>query len=128
MPFLRIWRYARRVKNRSFDHDPLPSQLKHLVADMFRLDILEPDKISDEEPLIGGNLGLDSLDALELGMCLEEKFGITIGSATESRTALASIASLADFIRARGQTSPALSHSPATARIALQVLTSPLPV
>ncbi len=127
MPVFRIWRYARRVKNRSLDQDSLPSQLKHLVADMFRLDVLEPDKIADDEPLMGGSLGLDSLDALELGMYVEEKFGITIGSAAESRAALASIASLADFIHARVQTSPARSHSPAAARITLQVLASPLP-
>lgn len=83
------------------DQDPLPSHLKHLIAVQFRLDLPEPDKIPDHAPLIGGNLGLDSLDALELAICLEEQFGITIHSQAESVHAFASIASLTDFIRAR---------------------------
>jgi acyl carrier protein len=80
------------------DHAPLHLQLKQLIADKFRLSESNARKITRDEPLIGGALGLDSLDALELGICVEEKFGITIGSAAESRTAFASLASLADFI------------------------------
>ncbi len=91
------------MQNHRIDHDSLPSQLKQLVADQFRLDILEPDTISDDAPLIGGGLGLDSLDALELAMSVEEEFGIVIGTREESHQALASIASLADYIRARTQ-------------------------
>ena len=92
---------------------------------MFRLDILEPDKIADHEPLIGGGLGLDSLDAVEFAMCLEEVFGITIHLREESHSALASIASLADFIHTRAQTSHGHQRSPATARITRQMLPSP---
>ena len=79
--------------------DPLLSQLKQLLVDKFRLSESIAGKITRDEPLIGGSLGLDSLDALELGMCVEEEFGLTISSAAESHTALASIGSLADFIR-----------------------------
>ena len=84
--------------------DFLPSRLKHLIAGLFRLNLAEPDKIPDDEPLIGGRLGLDSLDALELAMRVEEEFGITIHSQEESLRAFASIASLADFIHARTST------------------------
>lgn len=95
--------------------DPLRSRLKHLVADLFRLDLPNPDQIADDEVLIGGSLGLDSLDALELAMCVEEEFGITIASAGESGCAFANIASLAAFIRERSQVDAARVPSVALA-------------
>ena len=116
--FLVEW-HTRRVKNRRLDHNLLLSQLKHLIADLFRLDILEPDKISDDEPLFGNRLCLDSLDLLELALCVEEEFGITIRSGEESHNVFTNIASLAGFIRARMQTSPVRPYSPAAAWIAL---------
>jgi acyl carrier protein len=83
------------------DQDPLSSRLKRLVADLFRLDLSARDSLSDHEPLFGGRLGLDSLDAIELAMSVEEEFGITIHTREESLSAFTSIASLADFIEAR---------------------------
>jgi acyl carrier protein len=115
------------VKNRSLDQDLLPSRLKQLVVDMFRLDILEPEKIADDEPLIGGSLGLDSFDAVELAICIEEAFGIVLCSRGASHSAFASIASLADFIHACAPTSRACPPSPAAARITRSVLASPSP-
>jgi len=43
---------------------------------MFRLDVLMPDGIADDAPLVGGSLDLDSCDLLELALCIEETFGI----------------------------------------------------
>jgi acyl carrier protein len=100
------------MRNQIPDHDQLLSQLKQLIADKFRFGEIEADNIAQDEPLIGGSLGLDSLDALELGMYVEEEFGITISSAAESRTALASIASLADFIRRQAPQRPAAGLTP----------------
>jgi len=74
--------------------------LKHLIVGTLRLEDIEPEAIPDDEPLIGGGLSLDSVDALELVVRLEKEFGIKIGSSEESRSALASIAGLAAFIRA----------------------------
>jgi len=79
--------------------DPLPSQLKHLIVETLKLEDVDPDAIADGEPLIGGGLSLDSVDALELVVRLEREFGIKIGSSEESRAALASVACLAAFIR-----------------------------
>ena len=80
--------------------DPLLSQLKILVVETLRLEDVSPADIPDDEPLIGGGLSLDSIDALELVVRLEKEFGIKIASSEESRTALASMSSLAAYIRA----------------------------
>jgi|HubBroStandDraft_5_1064220.scaffolds.fasta_scaffold746321_2 acyl carrier protein len=115
------------MKNHCLDQDTLLSQLKHLIADMFRIDIVEPDKIADDEPLVGGSLGLDSHDTLDLAIYIEEGFGIRICMMEESHHAFASIASLAGFILARMKTNHPRSHRPAVARIFRPVLTSPSP-
>ncbi|MGA3006608.1 MAG: phosphopantetheine-binding protein [Opitutaceae bacterium] len=79
--------------------DPLTARLKSLIVETLKLDDIRPEDISDEEPLIGAGLNLDSIDALELVVKLEKEFGIKIGNSEESRIALASVAKLAAFIR-----------------------------
>lgn len=81
--------------------DPLLLRLKHLLIDTLKLEGVTPGTISDDEPLIGSGLSLDSIDALELVVQIEKEFGIKIASSEESRQALASVASLAAFVRAR---------------------------
>jgi acyl carrier protein len=81
--------------------DSLKTQLKHLIVTTLKLEDVTPAQLADDEPLIGSGLNLDSIDALELVVTLEKEFGIKIGSSEESREALASIAHLAEFIRAR---------------------------
>jgi acyl carrier protein len=81
--------------------DPLITRLKHLIVDTLRLEGVTPADIDETAPLIGSGLALDSIDALELVVKIEKEFGIKIGSSEESRQALASVNSLADFIRAR---------------------------
>jgi acyl carrier protein len=95
------------VRNRCFDQNRLLSHLKNLVAGISRLDVLDPDRITDDEPLMGGSLCLDSLDALELAICVEEEFGIAICGGKESHRAFTSIANLAAFIHTGAQTRPA---------------------
>jgi len=55
--------------------------------------------IQDDAPLIGSGLALDSIDAVELVLKFEKEFGIKIRSSEEARQALASVSSLAAFIR-----------------------------
>jgi acyl carrier protein len=82
--------------------DPLVLQLKNLIIATLKLDGVQPGDIPDEEPLIGSpRFGLDSLDALELVLAVEKEFKVKIGSSEESRAALASVATLAAFIRAQ---------------------------
>ncbi len=80
--------------------DPLIPQLKTLLIDTLNLDDVSPDDLEDNEPLIGSGLNLDSIDALELVVQLEKRYGIKIANAEESRTALASLNALAAYVRA----------------------------
>jgi acyl carrier protein len=80
--------------------DPLTLRLKTLIVHSLKLDDVRPEDIPDDEPLIGSpRFGLDSIDALELVVKLEKEFGIKIGSSEESRQALASVGTLAAYIR-----------------------------
>lgn len=81
--------------------DLLNSKLKTLIVETLRLEDINAADIPDDEPLIGGGLSLDSIDALELVVKLEKEFGIKISSSEESRAALASVNALAAYIRSR---------------------------
>lgn len=72
-----------------------------------RLEKIEPASIADDAPLFGGGggsgngLDLDSIDLLELVVGLEKEYGLKIVDVAEGRRALASVASLADYVTAR---------------------------
>lgn len=85
--------------------DLLTARLKQLIVDTLRLEDTNPADIPDGEPLIGGGLSLDSIDALELVVRLEKEFGIKIASSEEARRALASVTALAAYVRERGDPS-----------------------
>ncbi|TKD03227.1 hypothetical protein E8A74_26995 [Polyangium fumosum] len=59
-----------------------------------------PSDIDDAAPLFGEGrgLGLDSLDALQLAMSVEEKFGVRVPEGDEARSIFASVNALADHI------------------------------
>jgi len=83
-------------------NDPLTLRLKTLIVTTLKLDDVRPADISDDEPLVGSTrLGLDSLDALELVLVIEREFGVKIGSSEESRAALATVNTLATYLRAQ---------------------------
>ncbi len=82
--------------------DPLIARLKTLIVSTLKLDGTRPEDIPDDEPLIGSpRFGLDSIDALELVLAVEKEFGVKIGSSEESRKALASVSTLAAYLRTR---------------------------
>ncbi len=80
------------------DRDELKRQLKALLVDGLKLEDIRPDDIKDAEPIFVEGLGLDSIDALELVVLVEEHFAVSIPDEEIGKTAFASINALADFI------------------------------
>jgi acyl carrier protein len=73
-------------------------ELKELMVTELNLEGKSPDDIEDSAPLFGGGLGLDSLDALQLAMSIEERFGVRIPEDAEARPIFASVNALVDHI------------------------------
>jgi acyl carrier protein len=77
----------------------LESELKHLLVEALMLEGQEATDIDSDSPLFGEGLGLDSIDALELGMAISKRYGIEINAEDESvRTAFSSISALAEYV------------------------------
>ena len=87
----------------------LTREIKQLLVAELNLTGRDPNSIEDEAPLFGtGGLGLDSLDALQIAMLVEERFGVRVPEGDEARPIFRSVSSLAEFIeaaRARDATS-----------------------
>jgi acyl carrier protein len=80
--------------------DDLEAELKQLIVEALELEDLEPNAIASDEPLFVDGLGLDSIDAMQLGVVLRKRYGIRIDSVTENvRSHFANVRSLAQFIR-----------------------------
>ena len=79
-------------------------EVKNLIIDALGLEDMTADDIDSTAPLFGDGLGLDSVDALELGLAIQKHFGIKIDAdSRDVRQHFASIDSLADFIRSKQQ-------------------------
>jgi acyl carrier protein len=83
------------------NHRELRQDLKRFIVRRLRLEQVRPEAIEDEAPLAGGGLDLDSIDLLELVVGLEKEYGLRITDVAEGRRALASVASLAEFVTSR---------------------------
>lgn len=81
----------------------LRPRLKQLIVDRLKLEI-EPGQIGDSDSLFGSDgLGLDSIDALELVLGIEQEFGVRIEDEEMGSQAFASVEALAEFVEERRQ-------------------------
>jgi len=77
----------------------LENRICRLIVDVLNLEDIAPGDINIDEPLFGDGLGLDSIDALEIGMEIQKTFGIKIDTQQEDVAAhFASVRALARFI------------------------------
>lgn len=83
-----------------FMSDDLHDQIKTLLVENLMLRVPK-EQIGDEAPLFSPEgLGLDSIDALELVVSLEKKFGVTVPNAETAKRALATVQSIHDYVLA----------------------------
>jgi acyl carrier protein len=82
------------------DRNALKHRLKVMLIEGLRLEEKQPEDIHDAEPIFIEGLGLDSIDALELVVLVEENFRVSIPDEEVGKSAFASIDALADFILA----------------------------
>ena len=76
-------------------------EIKELIVRELNLEGRDPATIEDDGMLFGEGLGLDSLDALQLAMSIEETFGVRIPEGDEARPIFRSVATLADYVVSR---------------------------
>ncbi|MCP5040229.1 MAG: acyl carrier protein [bacterium] len=79
--------------------EKLETELKGLIIDALVLEDVTVEEIDSSEPLFGEGLGLDSIDALEIAMALEQHYGATMSEDDdEIREHFACVRSLAKFV------------------------------
>lgn len=78
----------------------LEKEIKTLIIESLELEDITTDDIKDDEPLFVSGLGLDSIDALELGMALKKKYHLDLSeSKEENKKHFYSVKTIADYIR-----------------------------
>ena len=77
----------------------LIEQLKTQLIEQLNLEDLTPEDIGDDMMLFGDELGLDSIDALEIIVLLEKEYGAKIENQTEGQKVFQSVRSIAQFVQ-----------------------------
>lgn len=82
----------------------LEQEIKQLLIEALSLEDVRPEQIDPQEALFVNGLGLDSIDALELGLALQKRYGVSMASdSEENRRHFASIRALANFVASHRQ-------------------------
>jgi acyl carrier protein len=83
--------------------EALETEIKALIVEALRLEDVKPEDIDSAAPIFGAGLALDSIDALELGVAIQKRYGIKMSAdADENKKHFSSVRSLAAFVA--GQT------------------------
>lgn len=80
------------------DKKEISKQVKELIITALNLEDMSPDDIEQTAPLFKDGLGLDSIDALELGMEIKKKFGVTFYEFEDNSEIFFSVDTIADYI------------------------------
>ena len=85
----------------ALENNTLEQDIKALIVTTMALEDVVADDIDSAAPLFNEGLGLDSIDALELGLALQKRYGVTLAAdSEETRRHFASVRSLAAFVAA----------------------------
>ncbi|HYG05275.1 MAG TPA: phosphopantetheine-binding protein [Stenotrophomonas sp.] len=95
--FANIFREKLRVQ-------ALEHEIKELIISSLSLEDITPEDIDPAAPLFVEGLGLDSIDALELGLALQKRYNVSLSAdSQETRKHFASVRALAEFVASRPQ-------------------------
>ena len=78
--------------------EDLKLELKNKIIEVLNLEDVAVEEIKDTDPLFGGGLGLDSIDALELIVLLDKDYGIKLADPKKGKEIFQSIDIMAQFI------------------------------
>ncbi|WP_169777983.1 phosphopantetheine-binding protein [Campylobacter curvus] len=77
----------------------LINEVKELIIESLNLEDMKPSDIDENAPLFNEGLGLDSVDALELGLAVQKRYGLVLDSKTANlKDIFRSVSSLAKYI------------------------------
>ncbi len=79
--------------------DTLIEELKIKLIDILNLTDVQPGDMDENAQLVGGELGIDSIDVLEMVVMVEKDYGVVINSQEVGEKVFASLGSLAGYIR-----------------------------
>lgn len=80
----------------------LNDEIKDLIIKSLDLEDISREDIKDDEPLFNDGLGLDSIDALEIGMALQKKYNLSMDSDKEQNSKhFYSVDTLAEYVRSK---------------------------
>ena len=82
------------------------NELREKIVQALNLQDIAPEEIDPDEQLVGGRLGIDSIDVLEMVMMVEKDYGLTIDNRELGARVFASVRALADFIDNPSDTPP----------------------
>ncbi len=86
------------MDNRENEQAEIRQKLKKLLIENLNLQDVSVEQIQDDEPLFGGSIGLDSLDAVEIVVILQRHFNVEIKDMDVGRRVFQSVNTLADYI------------------------------
>jgi len=78
--------------------EDLKINLKKQIISRMKIEDIKIEDIQDDAPLFGDGLGLDSIDALEIIVLLQQEYGLKIQNAEEGKKVLRSINTIAEYI------------------------------
>ncbi|RZA16987.1 MAG: acyl carrier protein [Lysobacteraceae bacterium] len=85
----------------ALEHEMLEREIRELIVETMSLEDIGADDIDTDAPLFNEGLGLDSIDALELGLALQKRYGVTLAAdSEETRRHFASVRTLGAFVAA----------------------------
>jgi acyl carrier protein len=79
--------------------EQLTANLKKQIIEVLSLKHLQPEDIIDDQPLFGEGLGLDSIDALELIVLLQQQYNIRLADPQEGPKIFKSVSTMAEYIK-----------------------------